>query len=108
MMTGLFGEQWTRSYGDVPDPLGVWRAALKGVSWNLITFGLSRMAESGAKYPPSAPEFRSLCVIKKHWEHARMDNVVPQERRISSKTKEERDEIARDNLKKMRDMLSGR
>ena len=63
IMANLFGHKWTSSYGADVDPDGVWRAALKGVSDDKVKEALNLVADSGAEWPPSAPEFRKLCVF---------------------------------------------
>lgn len=39
----------------------MWQACLKGITSQQIKEGLGKLALSGENWPPSAPEFRSLC-----------------------------------------------
>lgn len=58
----LFGEQWTRSFGEIPDESGQWTQTLKEVSRRQIADGLDVVRKSGRKWPPAAPEFRAICL----------------------------------------------
>lgn len=75
MMAGLYGHKWISSYGtsDIkldddgnarPDS-GIWAKALSGVSGQQIAYGMKlctqRTGEQAA-WPPSAPEFRDMCL----------------------------------------------
>jgi len=65
----LFGESWTRSFGEIPDESGQWTKTLSGVSRAQIADGLDIVRNSGRKWPPAAPEFKAMCLslgIKKH------------------------------------------
>lgn len=64
MMAGLYGHKWVSSYGEEVDPMGIWRAALKGISFEQIKFGFNKLTMKGAAWPPGAPEFRSMCSIQ--------------------------------------------
>lgn len=75
-MAGMFGEKWTRPYGewDEKNPsIGIWGASLRGLTEDEVTAGMDTIANSGAKFVPTAPEFKEFCLgPKEHWEHARM------------------------------------
>jgi nucleotide-binding universal stress UspA family protein len=75
MMAGLYGHKWVSSYGtsDIklddagnarPDS-GIWGKALAGISGQQIAYGMKlctqRTGEQAA-WPPSAPEFRDMCL----------------------------------------------
>jgi hypothetical protein len=75
MMAGLYGHKWISSYGtsDIkvdeagnprPDS-GIWGKALSGISGQQIAYGMklctTRTGEQAA-WPPSAPEFRDMCL----------------------------------------------
>lgn len=75
MMAGLYGHKWISSYGtsDIkldddgnprPDS-GIWGKALSGVSGQQIAHGMKlctlRTGDQAA-WPPSAPEFRDMCL----------------------------------------------
>lgn len=93
LMTQMFGHRWASSYGDAVDPDGVWRASLKGISEQLVKQGLNQVAESGLSWPPSAPEFRAMCMDDygteaTDWEHRRVEAATRewrQNRRLEQK-----------------------
>lgn len=60
-MGGLFGTRWTSQHA-LSDTTGEWGSTLAGVRPDQIKIGLDRLRLSGAEWPPSAPEFRHLCV----------------------------------------------
>ncbi len=75
MMAGLYGHKWISSYGtsdvkvdDLGNPRpdsGIWSKTLAGVSGQQIAQGMKmctmRTGEQAA-WPPSAPEFRDMCL----------------------------------------------
>lgn len=61
-MTSMFGHRWTGSFGESTDPDGVWGKALAGVTPRQIADGLNAVLQGGYDWPPSAPEFRKLCL----------------------------------------------
>jgi hypothetical protein len=75
MMAGLYGHKWISSYGtsdikldDAGNPRpdsGIWGKALAGISGQQIAHGMKlctlRTGEQAA-WPPSAPEFRDMCL----------------------------------------------
>jgi hypothetical protein len=61
-MMALFGELWTRSFGEMPDKSGQWRQTLLGVSRAQIADAIAEIRLSGRKWPPAAPEFRAICL----------------------------------------------
>ena len=72
----MFGHKWTTSYGDAPDPDKVWYAILKDVTWQQMQTGMNELANSGAMWPPGAPEFKKLCLgIEEGVNVARAPNV---------------------------------
>ena len=62
LMANMFGHKWVSSYGREPDPDRIWSATLYDLSEPQIRAGLRALADSGAEWPPSAPEFRQLCL----------------------------------------------
>lgn len=60
LMTDLYGHKWTSVHG-LEDASGVWGKALSGVDKFQIAAGAKACALSGEPWPPSAPEFRSMC-----------------------------------------------
>lgn len=75
----MFGHKWVSSFGEDIDPDKVWLATLGGVSDEQVKAGLKRLADSGAEWPPSAPEFRNMCLNDgQHWEHKAFDLIAAQ------------------------------
>lgn len=73
----MYGHKWVTSYGSEVDPDRVWLAALSDVTPEQIKHGLKRCVNEGMDWPPSAPEFRVLCLNldKKYeddWQHKRI------------------------------------
>lgn len=70
LMASLYGYKWTKAYGDIPDPDKVWQAALTGVSYDAMMKGMNKITMNGMEWPPSAPEFRKICLGEdEHWSH---------------------------------------
>ncbi|MHB0820110.1 hypothetical protein ACYCFK_17770 [Stutzerimonas stutzeri] len=61
-MAGLYGHKWASSFGADVDPDGIWAIALAGLQSNQISHGLASVVRMGNEWPPSAPEFRKLCL----------------------------------------------
>ena len=61
-MAGMFGRKWSSAYGDEVDPDNIWAKVLAGLSQKDINRGIKQVGESGMEWPPTAPEFRKLCV----------------------------------------------
>lgn len=61
-MMALFGDKWTRSYGEQVDKTGQWLLTLNGVSRQQIAAALNEIRSSGRTWPPVAPEFRAMCL----------------------------------------------
>lgn len=72
VMTSMYGTLFTNRYGIEVDPDNVWRAALYGLDEDGIKRGFRACVDQAMKFPPTAPEFRGLCLGSEHWEHARM------------------------------------
>lgn len=78
MMAGLYGHKWISSYGtsdikldEIGNPRpdsGIWAKALSGINGQQIAHGMKmctmRTGEQAA-WPPSAPEFRDMCLAGK-------------------------------------------
>lgn len=61
----LFPHRWTPALGIwAPDnpAVNTWRSTLKGLTPKQLARGIERVRLSGATFPPSAPEFRKLCI----------------------------------------------
>lgn len=61
VMAQMYGHKWVSSYGETPDPHGVWLATLRGISKQGMRMGLSRLSRERREWPPSAPEFAGMC-----------------------------------------------
>ena len=61
-MASMWGHKFVSSYGAEPDPDRVWAATLAGCTEAQIQAGLKACSTSGAEWPPSAPEFREMCM----------------------------------------------
>lgn len=103
-MTSMYGHKWTSAHGVDVDSEGVWSKALTGVSPRKIGEGMSLLTQKGEEWPPSAPQFRKMCLLgedtpaqKAFKAQARMNKGLP----ILPATKE----FARDQLKKIREGL---
>lgn len=72
-MMALFGELWTRSFGEIPDESGQWTKTLSGISRGQIADALELVRKSGRKWPPAAPEFRALCLSTNSEKHPPME-----------------------------------
>ena len=59
MMGELYGALWTSGYGSTPTD--AWRATLSGLTPSEVKAGLRATAETGERFPPSAPQFRARC-----------------------------------------------
>ena len=60
-MTGIYGYRWTNSFG-LSDKNNIWRACLKKVTEQQLRDGLNELIDSDFDWPPSAIEFRKLCL----------------------------------------------
>ena len=60
-MTGIYGYRWTNSFG-LSDKNNIWRACLKNISDKQLKSGFDELLASDHKWPPSAIEFRALCL----------------------------------------------
>lgn len=61
-MTQIYGHRWLSSYGEEVDRGNVWRAVLKNISELQMKSGLNELINSNFDWPPSAIEFRKLCL----------------------------------------------
>lgn len=61
-MIALFGVRWSSQFGEVVDKSGQWTQTLSGISRNQVAEALSEVRKSGRAWPPTAPEFRSMCI----------------------------------------------
>ena len=68
----IYGHKWTSSFGTTPN--NSWIAGLSGMTVSDVMFGINAVINSGSDWPPSLPEFISMCfeinekiVIKRIW-----------------------------------------
>jgi len=109
-MAAMYGHRWTSSFGDRVDPDRVWAATLAGLDEVQVRHGMRQCAELGLEWPPSAPEFRKLCLGQSDvsWEHNR---IVAADRERAARSLEHRpttasrEAVGRDNLNAMLGML---
>jgi hypothetical protein len=66
----MYGHRWSSSYGTEVDPARVWEAALSAVTDEQIKNGLRACVERNLEWPPTAPQFLSMC--KPKYENAEM------------------------------------
>jgi len=58
-MTRIFGHRWTSAYGEMDD--STWQRGLRGLTPSQIGYGLTACIRRAEPWPPTLPEFRSLC-----------------------------------------------
>ena len=108
MMGSMFGHRWVSSFGQKIDPDRAWIATLMGVTDEQIKNGFRALSIRGDEWPPTAPEFRKLCLNpeNKTWEQqgAAYREYRP-EKLLTKITQEELNEIAKKNLEEMKKML---
>lgn len=61
-MIALFGVRWSSQFGETPDATGQWRQTLSGISRQQVAEALNDIRNSGRAWPPTAPEFRAMCL----------------------------------------------
>lgn len=59
----LFGSKWTSQFGESVDKSGQWGQTLGDVSRAQVAAGLDVIRKSGRVWPPTAPEFREICIL---------------------------------------------
>jgi hypothetical protein len=108
-MSGMFGEKWNRPYGEWEDSnptINIWGAALRGLTMEQVLDGLDAVANSGATFVPTAPEFKEICLgPKEHWEHARLEASTREHNENMKRLTHNKinKEVGRDHLKKWRE-----
>ena len=76
MMGRLYGHRWSSAYGEEVDPGNVWAAVLHGITEQQVRYGLRQCVEQGLDWPPTAPEFRQLCLGgRPSWERAQVERA---------------------------------
>lgn len=61
-MGGMYGHKWTNYHGETVDSGNVWRACLKNITESQLKDGLNDLLNSNYEWPPSAIQFRKLCL----------------------------------------------
>lgn len=108
LMGSMYGHRWTSSFGDVVDPDRVWAATLAGIDEAQIRHGMRQCVAQGYDWPPSAPEFRALCVGGSTWEHKRIEAADREhgQRLLEDSRRRDRDEaMAFAAMSGIRDLL---
>ena len=59
-MARIYGHKWVSGFGESDD--GTWLTGLKELTPQQLADGLHRCIEGGEEWPPSLPQFRSLCL----------------------------------------------
>lgn len=109
MMSSMYGHRWTSAYGSEVDPDRVWQATLADVSPEQIKYGMRELARNGDDWPPSAPEFRKLClgIVNNGEDYCApvgIHRVFP--KMIEDKTKQERaKEVGKSELNHLKSMF---
>lgn len=59
-----YGRLWTKEFGDTPtgENSWAWTVAIKDLTTEQITSGISRVIQECLKYPPKPIQFRGLCL----------------------------------------------
>lgn len=110
MMGSMFGHKWISSFGAEVDPDKVWQATLRGVTPEQIKQGLAKLSASGNQWPPSAPEFRELCLTGgEHWEHRAMAHRIRETNEMLALPKPPRNkEVGKKHLENLKQSLTKR
>lgn len=108
-LAAMYGDGWTRQYGAQDD--GTWLAGCRraGLTPQSVGAGLQAVLTSGAKWPPSLPEFLALCrphmgVAGGSAARAAPSKALP----LSDEERVRRREVAAAALAECRRILAGR
>lgn len=86
------------------DPDRVWQATLRGLTDSDIKNGFRALSDSGAEWPPSAPEFRKMCIDNgDSWEHKGAAYKEFETKLIDNKTHDR--EIALEHIRKIKESV---
>jgi len=112
----MYGHRWVSSFGAEVDPDGTWQAIISGLTSKQVQCGVDACREKCLEWPPSAPEFRKLCLGDnesiEHKNHAiraaETDRMLQnQQLRLEDAGKRERAINARNtHIDKLRGMLT--
>lgn len=63
-MASAFGNRWVSQYGHAPEgvDLAEWGEVIRGLTPRELSTGMQAIRTSGREWPPTAPEFRALCM----------------------------------------------
>lgn len=63
-MSAIYGNRWTSQHGGTPEgiDLAEWAEAIKGLRPSQLAAGMRAVRSSGSGWPPTAPEFRAMCM----------------------------------------------
>ncbi|MDF3936680.1 hypothetical protein [Pseudomonas citronellolis] len=92
-MVQTYGHRWTANFGAVPKPDHAWAKHLTGLNSRQLANGLALLSTlENDGWPPSAPEFRSLCLQvpglpsdDEAWEQALRGSYAHEAVRIAAK-----------------------
>lgn len=106
-MSEIYGHKWVSQFGEVCDFDGelssaaqTWSQGLATIPLESISLGFSALVKEGREWPPSLPEFLTLCQTEKR--------IAPYHRIATALPPPPVDEkLARDSLAQIRKMLSG-
>ena len=84
-MTEVYGHRWISAWGEVTNPDGTltstaftWVQGLGRFSLDEIGQGFEKMVENGNDWPPTLPEFMTLCKPKRTAPYHKMARMLPQ------------------------------
>lgn len=85
LMARMYGHKWSSAFGDEIDPGNVWATVLHDCDIEKIRHGFRKCMEQGLEWPPSAPEFRRLCLDQSEvsWEHKRIEAADRERQRVA-------------------------
>lgn len=111
LMGSMYGHRWTSSFGDSVDPDRVWAATLAGLDETQIRYGMRQCVNLALDWPPTAPEFRKLCLGESdvRWEHRRIEaadrEFAERKRLTDARAQDQRDAEAFAAMAGIRDLL---
>lgn len=104
-MADIYGHKWTSNYGD-SDNDGTWAKGLADMTGEDLKRGFFACLQSGDAWPPSLPEFRSLCKPPKR-ENESMYRIPP-ERQLPHMLSDERRQVGRSAIANLKAALENK
>lgn len=99
-MASMYGHRWSSSFGTEVDPDRIWEACLENITMEQLKAGLRACRDTGLDWPPSAPEFRKMCLgkhkneLREHSRIAEADREWLAQRRLPNPEREARSKFA--------------